>query len=82
MGPSTAIIILSTECRNTRNFLAQDQQVHVLRPLVSLDALQIAQVTEALVLIQDSHPAENVPGQARDFDCRCHGQFCGGIAEF
>jgi hypothetical protein len=54
--------------RNPREFLAQDQQVHVVGPFVRFDALQVAEVPKALMLFEDPNPSQQVASRMRNFD--------------
>src|SRR5437762_12435692 len=60
---------LSGEGREPREGLAEDEGVDVVRPLIGVDRLDVAQVPAGLVLVGDAAGAEDLPRQAGALAC-------------
>src|SRR4051794_36562588 len=59
---------LRAKSRDAGNRLAEHELVDVVRALVGRDALEIAHVPEALVLVENAHAPENVASLPRHIE--------------
>ncbi len=68
-SPPSAVNLTAISSSVIGDLLAENEQVvFIWRPLVCLDAFEIAHVTETLVFVEDADAAEEVAGRAGDVE--------------